>query len=193
MESYCIGGRDILRKQLRKKEPAMKIKFTVILLLVLMSGSRLVFAESKLVYTPYSDNQKVMFDFYFDEPEKIGSALYWIRSYLNPLMGNPYNQAPEFMSIVVIVHGTELVTLARKNEAKYKTVVDRMKYYAGLGVKFKVCALAADDFGYKISDFQDFVEVVPSAITELAHWQQKGYAMIAPRILSKKYSTQEIR
>jgi intracellular sulfur oxidation DsrE/DsrF family protein len=178
---------------MKKEVVDMKMIDAKVFFLVLMLGSNLASAESKLVYTPYSDNQKVMFDFYFDQPEKVGSALFWIRSYLQPLMGKPYDQAPEFMSIVVVVHGTELVTLAKKNEKKYQTVVDRMKYYAGLGVKFKVCALAADDFGYKVGDFQDFVEVVPSAITELAHWQQKGYAMIAPRVLSKKYSTTEIR
>ena len=32
------------------------------------------------VQTPYQA-QKVLFDFYFDEPEKINSALYWIRSH----------------------------------------------------------------------------------------------------------------
>ena len=36
----------------------------------------------------------MLFDFYFDEPEKINSALYWIRSQMNPLMDDPYNQAP---------------------------------------------------------------------------------------------------
>jgi hypothetical protein len=36
----------------------------------------------------------LLFDFYFDEPERINSALYWIRSQMNPLMDDPYNQAP---------------------------------------------------------------------------------------------------
>ena len=42
------------------------------------------------VETPYRE-QNVLFDFYFDEPEKINSALYWIRSQMNPLMDEPYN------------------------------------------------------------------------------------------------------
>ena len=46
------------------------------------------------VQNPYQQ-QNVHFDFYFDEPEKINSALYWIRSQMNPLMDDPYNQAPE--------------------------------------------------------------------------------------------------
>lgn len=39
----------------------------------------------------------------------------------------------------------------------------------------------------------DFVELVPSAITELAHWQLKGYALIKPEVMDKKLSIEEIR
>ncbi len=144
------------------------------------------------VQTPYSE-QKVLFDFYFDEPAKINSALYWIRSQMNPLMDAPYNHAPEFMNIVVVIHGTEIVTVATKNYDKYKNAVQRMRYYDSLGVKFKVCGLAAEDYGYRLEDFQDFIDVVPSAITELSHWQQQGYSLITPRVMEKKYSIEEIR
>jgi intracellular sulfur oxidation DsrE/DsrF family protein len=68
-----------------------------------------------------------------------------------------------------------------------------MKYYAALGVKFKVCARAAQDYGYSAEDFQDFIELVPSAITELAYWQLQGYATIVPRIMDKKLSIEQIR
>ena len=67
-----------------------------------------------------------------------------------------------------------------------------MRYYAQLGVKFRVCNLAATDFGYRVSDFQDFIEVVPSAITELAYWQQQGYGLITPKIREKRFSIEEI-
>lgn len=164
---------------------------TTALLLLLISFN--LHAESGTwVQTPYT-NQKVLFDFYFDEPEKINSALYWIRSQMNPLMDEPYNQAPDFMETIVVIHGTEIVTVASKNYDKYKTAVERMRYYAELGVKFKVCGLASKDFGYTLKDYYDFIEVVPSAITELAHWQQQGYAIIKPTIMEKKFSTEEIR
>lgn len=146
----------------------------------------------KFVQTPYSE-PKVLFDFYLDDPNEMGSALFWLRSYIGPLMEQPYNMAPEFMEIIVVVHGTELVTLAKKNEPKYKEAVDRMRYYADLGVKFKVCGLAMDDFGYESKDLQPFVEIVPSAMTELVHWQLQGYALLTPKVLSKKFSTEEIR
>lgn len=149
-------------------------------------------AGARFVQTPYT-NQKVVFDFYFDEPAKINSALYWIRSLIKPLSEDPYNQPPEFMHIVVVIHGTEIVTLAKKNYANYKQAVERMRYYHAIGVKFKVCGLAAEDYGYRRQDFYDFVEVVPSAIPELVHWQMKGYALIKPEVLSKKHTIEEIR
>ena len=149
-------------------------------------------AAGKWVATPYAP-ARVVFELYLDDPQKIGSALYWVRSLLNPLMEAPYNYSPEELSIVVLIHGTEIVTVAKKNEAKYQEAVDRMRYYADLGVSFKVCGQAAEDFGYAVKDFQDFIEVVPNAITELAHWQQQGYALIVPQILDKRIDTDAIR
>lgn len=144
------------------------------------------------VQTPYEET-RVVLDFYFDEPDKIASALYWVRALMNPLTEAPYNQAPEFMSIVIVIHGTEIVTTVKHNYEKYKAVVERLRYYHQLGVKIRVCGLAADDYGYTVDDFQDFIELAPSAITELAHWQQQGYALIVPQVLAKKYSIEEIR
>lgn len=144
------------------------------------------------VQTPYKP-AKVLFEFYFDDPAKMGSALYWVRSLMNPLMEAPYSFAPEELSVKVVIHGTEIVTVAKHNEEKYREFVDRMRYYAALGVEFKVCGQAAEDFGYSVNDFQDFIQVVPNAITELAHWQQEGYALITPHIYEKRFPIEEIR
>lgn len=149
-------------------------------------------AHAKFTATPYTE-QKVVFDFYLDDPEKIHAALYWIRSLMNPLTEEPYGMAPEMLDLKVIVHGTEIVTLARKNYERYGDAVERMRYYASLGVQFKVCAIAAHDYGYVIEDFYDFVEVVPSAITELAHWQLQGYALITPQVPIRTRTIEEIR
>ena len=162
-------------------------------ILIILFSSSLIFAEqATFEQTPYKE-PKVVFDFYFDNPNKINTALYWLRSYMNPLSEEPYNYAPEFMNIKVIIHGTEIVTLAKKNFKKYKAAVERMEYYSMLGVEFRVCGLAAKDFGYKTKDFQPFVKIVPSAITELGHWQQEGYAIIKPEIMEKKFSIEELR
>jgi hypothetical protein len=164
----------------------------VLLLLLCLSLFTPAQAAGKWVATPYTP-AKVVFDFYLDDPQKIGSALYWVRSLMNPLLEAPYNYPPEDLKIVVVIHGTEIVTVATKNAAKYQDAVDRMRYYASLGVSFKVCGQAAEDFGYSVKDFQDFIEVVPNAITELAHWQQQGYALITPRVMEKKIDIESIR
>jgi intracellular sulfur oxidation DsrE/DsrF family protein len=161
-------------------------------LLLLAAGACAGEDGARRVQTPYTA-QKVVFDFYFDDPEKINAALYWIRSLMNPLMDSPYDYAPESLDIKVVIHGTEIVALARRNEAKYHDAVERMRYYASLGVQFKVCGIAAQDYGYRPDDFYDFVDVVPSAITELAHWQLQGYALITPQVMEKRFSIEEIR
>ncbi len=149
-------------------------------------------AQARFVQTPYAE-PKAVFDIYLDHPAKIGSALYWLRSFVNPLTEAPYSLFNEDMKVVVVMHGTELVTVARKNEAQYEEVVQRMRYYADQGVKFKVCGLALKDFGYTLADMQDFIEVTPSAITELVHWQNQGYGLITPVVTEKKLNIEAIR
>lgn len=148
---------------------------------------------AQFIDTPYSDEQKVLFEFFLDDPNKINSALYWLRSFMNTLMSDPYNQAPEFIDVIVLIHGTEIVTLAKKNYAKYQTAVERMRYYEQLGVQFRVCGDAAQDYGYVPADFYSFVKIVPSAIVELAHWQTQGYALVRPLVFEKKFTIDEIR
>jgi len=164
----------------------------MLLVLLILSAMSPALAAGKWVATPYAP-AKAVFEFYLDDPQKIGSALYWLRALMNPLQDAPYNYSPEDLNIVVVIHGNEIVTVATRNEAKYQDAVDRMRYYAGLGVSFRVCGQAAEDFGYAVRDFQDFIEVVPNAITELAHWQQQGYALITPHVMEKKFDIETIR
>jgi len=166
--------------------------FLVALIGLCLGFSAQLQAAGKWVATPYAP-AKAVFEFYLDNPQKIDSALYWVRSLMNPLQEAPYNYSPEDLSIVIVIHGTEIVTVAKQNEAKYQEAVDRMRYYADLGVVFRVCGQAAEDYGYALKDFQDFIEVVPNAITELAHWQQQGYALIVPQILDKRIDIESIR
>jgi intracellular sulfur oxidation DsrE/DsrF family protein len=161
-------------------------------LLLGVLGTSSVRAEATFITPPYQD-PKAVFEFYFDDPAKLGSALYWVRSYMNPLLDAPYNMAPEFMHTVIVIHGTEIVALAKHNYPRYQNEVERLRYYAQLGVKIRVCALAANDFGYTAADLQDFVELVPSAMIDLVYWQQQGYGLVRPRIMEKRFSVEEIR
>lgn len=156
-------------------------------------GSSAVWAQAKVV-TPDYEPPRVVYDFYLDDPAKINAALYWVRSLINPLQASPYNMDPMLdMEIVVIIHGTEIVTVAKKNEAKYEDAVARMRYYANLGVDFHVCGLAAEDYDYDREDFQDFITLVPSAFTDLVHYQQQGYAVIKPEVFVRTQSIESMR
>jgi len=163
------------------------------LLLITLNTTAKEKETAEIIYTPYTDEPKALFEFFFDEPQKIYGALFWIRSYMNTLMAEPYAVAPEFMDIKVIIHGTEIVTMVKKNYQKYKNAVERIRYYEQLGVEFRVCMDAADDYGYSPADFHSFVKVVPSAMVELTHWQSQGYPLIRPIVYEKKYSIEEIR
>ena len=150
---------------------------------------------AEFVQTTYNAPFKVVVEFYFDEPEKIKPALEWVSNIIYVLSREPYEFIPgEDIDIVVVIHGTEIVTLVKKNRKKYKDVWDRIESMSMYGVKFKVCSMAAElIYHYKPGDFPDFVELVPSAITELLHWQHKGYALLIPRVFERKRSIEEIR
>lgn len=165
-------------------------KFLAVLIAMFISLP--VFSAGTWVQTPYKP-AKVVFEFYYDEPAHVASALYWVRSLMNTLMDPPYNYSPEELDIKVVIHGTEIVTVAKKNERQYQEIVERMRYYADLGVEFKVCGQAAEDFGYSLKDFQDFIQVVPNALVEIAHWQQEGYGLVTPRIYEKRFPIEKIR
>jgi len=151
-----------------------------------------LWAEARRVQTPYQ-SPKALVDMYLDDPAKLGSALYWVRSLMNPLTEAPYSMFAEDIKVIVLMHGTEIVTLAKKNQTRYEELVQRMRYYADMGVKFKICGLAMQDYQYNAADLQDFVEITPSAITELVHWQNQGYALITPQVPEKKFSIDSIR
>lgn len=144
------------------------------------------------VFPDYGE-PKAVFEFFFADPRHIDNGLHWVRSFMNPLIEAPYDMAPEFLGIVVVIHGTEIVALARHNYEKYRDSVERMRYYASLGVKFRVCGLAANDFGYDSDTFYDFVEIVPSAMVEIAHLQQQGYGLVIPQVHNKIFAIEEIR
>lgn len=177
-----------------RASPLLRLFSVTCLALGLLAGTSPTgaLAQARVVQTPYK-NPKALVDIYLDDPARLGAALYWVRSLVNPLTEAPYSMFAEDMSIIVLMHGTEIVTLARKNQARYEEVVQRMRYYADMGVKFKVCGLALQDYGYRPDDLHDFVEVTPSAITELMHWQNQGYALIPAVVQDKKFSIDQIR
>ena len=105
------------------------------------------YAGATIVETPYQE-QKVVIDFFLDHPDKLGAGLYWLRAIFQTLNAEPYGIAPDFIDAKVVIHGTEIVALAKKNYAKYKEVVERMRYYtefARAGDGLAAVALRTDD------------------------------------------------
>jgi intracellular sulfur oxidation DsrE/DsrF family protein len=170
-------------------------RICIILVLACLAHSPAGFSDdqgAELVFTPYEE-QKAVFEFYFDHPAKISAGLYWILGMFHTLNEEPYSIAPDFLDVKVVLHGTEIVTLAKKNYAQYQDVVERMRYYAEFGVEFKVCAISAIEYGYRPEDFQDFVQIVPNAITEIIHWQSRGYGLVIPQVLEKHNRVDELQ
>ncbi len=163
--------------------------------LLLLIGLTFSQERAKFVQTPYEKPFKVVVEFYFDEPEKIRPALEWVSNIIHVLSREPYEFIPGGdIDIVVVIHGTEITTLVKKNRERYRDIWERIEGMEMYGVKFKVCKMAAElIYGYKPEDFPPFVELVPSAITEILHWQHKGYALLIPRIFERKKSIEEIR
>ena len=159
------------------------------LLFVLLITLSLSFSleHARYVQTPYQKPFRVVFELFFDHPEKLGPALGWIGNVIRVLTSPPYDFSPEDIEIVVVSHGRELPVFAKANREKYQSMVDRIESLAQYGVKFKVCAIAAQQFyGMSEKDFYPFVELVPSAITEILYWQQKGYGFLIPMVLESR-------
>ncbi|HAV40392.1 MAG TPA: hypothetical protein DCX31_04900 [Aquificaceae bacterium] len=159
-------------------------KILFILLLFSLSFAQ---PHGKFVQTPYQKPFKVVYEFFFDHPEKLRPALGWISNVIYVLTNPPYNFSPEDIDIVVVSHGRELPVFAMKNKDQYTDIVERMENLSMYGVKFKVCKMAAEQiYGLSEKDFYPFVELVPSAITEIIHWQLQGYALMIPQVFEIK-------
>lgn len=169
----------------------MRVLLGLLLLVFLAFGGE----GAKVVQTPYKAPFKAVVEFYFDEPEKIRRALAWVSNIIYVLSNDPYHFHPgEDIDVVVVIHGAEMTALAKKNKEKYKDVWERVESLSNYGVKFKVCKMAAEQiYGLSAKDFPEFVEFVPSAITEILHWQQQGYALLIPQVFEPKRQRTRVR
>ncbi|WP_448587614.1 DsrE family protein [Thermocrinis sp.] len=139
--------------------------------------------QAKFVQTEYKKPFRVVYELFLDHPEKLRVALGWISNVIFVLTNPPYNFGLEDIDIVVVSHGREIPVFAKENQGKYSDVVERLESLSFYGVKFKLCRMALVQlYGYSEKDIYPFVETVPSAITEIAHWQHMGYALLIPMV-----------
>ena len=157
------------------------------LFFLLMVGCSLATEGGKFIQTQYSKPFKAVVEFYFDHPQKVGPALGWVSNLVYVLTNPPYNYSQEDIDIVVISHGRELPVFAKENRKNYESIVERMESLSMYGVRFMVCSMAAKQFyGYSEEDFYTFVSLVPSALTEIVHWQHMGYGLLIPQVIEIK-------
>ncbi|VAW99995.1 hypothetical protein MNBD_GAMMA22-1077 [hydrothermal vent metagenome] len=77
-------------------------------------------------------------------------------------------------SIVLVLHGAEIVFFARKNYVQYKTLVDRAQSLVqGETLKIKMCKLAAQGKGFEPNDIHGFIEMVPMGDAEIIRLQNE--------------------
>ena len=126
--------------------------------------------------------QRAVYQFNFQSPEDLQQGLGYINNHLKALkeFGDAANS-----HLVVVAHGNELHMLSRLNQSAYPDIYDELKSLSDQGVQFRVCRNAANFRGYKPEDFYDVVTVVPAAMTELAKWQDKGYAYISGNVIQR--------
>ncbi|MCS6998392.1 MAG: DsrE family protein [Aquificaceae bacterium] len=157
----------------------MKVILGLFLILSLLYAQ----PHGKVVQTPYQKPFKVVYELFLDHPEKLRPALGWISNLFFVLTNPPYNFSPDDLEVVVVSHGRELPVFVAKNRKEYGDIVERLESLSLYGVRFKVCRMAAEQvYGFSERDFYPFVELVPSAIVEIIHWQLQGYALMVPQV-----------
>ncbi len=136
---------------------------------------------SKFDGTPHGA-QKAVYQFNLEKPEDLYQALGYLNNHLNSL--KEFGDVKK-SHIVMVAHGNELHMLSRLNRAAYPDIYERLKALTDQGVSLRVCRNAANFRGYKPGDFYDLVTVVPAAMTDLAKWQQNGYAYISGDVINR--------
>lgn len=126
--------------------------------------------------------QRAVYQFNYQTPDDLLQGLGYINNHLKALkeFGDSANS-----HLVVVAHGNELHMLSRLNHADYPDIYDELKSLSDQGVQFRVCRNAANFRGYQPEDFYDVVTVVPAAMTELAKWQDKGYAYVSGNVIQR--------
>jgi len=129
--------------------------------------------------TPY-EPQNVVYEFNYPTSTDGVRALGYLRNHLRAL--EEFGDVAKDSHIVVVMHGYEVYAMARENAAHFPKVYDALKELTAKGVSFYLCRNSARGKGYDVDDFYEQVTVVPAGMSELGHWQMKGYATINPRL-----------
>ncbi len=117
--------------------------------------------------------QKVVYDVAVQSEEQFSRALDRV-SYLN----NLYGADPFAASIVLVLHGQEMLFFAIDNYDKYKELMTRAQSLTvGGTIEIRMCETAARSYGLTPAEIHGFIDMVPMADAEIVRLQQEsGYA-----------------
>ncbi len=136
--------------------------------------------EDKSSFDPGNyEAQKVLYDWNYPTPQDGLRALGYVRNHLKAMQ--EFGDA-ENSKVVIVAHGNDLHAFSRLNSEAFPEAYEKLKELTDQGVEIHVCRNAARGRGYGPEDFYDLIKVVPAAVIDIAHYQNKGYSYMYPAI-----------
>ena len=142
----------------------------VIFVLLFFALTTSVKANEQVEYTP----EKVVYDISTGDPKALAHIFDRVS-----LLQNIYQNDPFEASIVLVIH-EEAIPLFGSNDRNHHPELMLRARSLSLGeiIEFRVCKASANMQGYKRSDIQEFVSMVPMADAEIIRLQREGYAYL---------------
>lgn len=132
--------------------------------------STYVNADEQPEYAP----AKVVYDISTGDPKALAHIFDRVS-----LLQNIYQNDPFEASIVLVIHEEAIPLFGSNDRNKHPELMLRARSLSlGEIIKFRVCKASADMQGYKRSDIQEFVSMVPMADAEIIRLQREGYAYL---------------
>lgn len=127
-------------------------------------------ADEQRSYAP----AKVVYDLSSPEPEALSHILDRAS-----MLQNIYQNDPFEASIVFVIHEGAIPLFGKNEKSRHPELMLRASSLSlGEVIEFRVCKASANMQGYRRSDLQDFVSMVPMADAEIVRLQHEGYAYL---------------
>jgi intracellular sulfur oxidation DsrE/DsrF family protein len=106
-------------------------------------------------------------------------AYLWVLPRLEHYVRMMREEWPE-VPLVILSHGDEIISLLEKNETEYRSFHEKIRHLIlTYNVDFQVCGAYAALSGIDESEFADFVDVVPSAPSQIKDYRQMDYKIVS--------------
>jgi intracellular sulfur oxidation DsrE/DsrF family protein len=106
-------------------------------------------------------------------------AYYWVLPRLERYVRMLHEKWPE-LPLAVLSHGEEIFSLLVKNESEYPSFHQRLRDLVSThAIDVQVCGAYASMSGVDETEFADFVDVVPSAPSQVTDYRLMGYRVVS--------------